>query len=64
MDISLIIICSGFLCAYSLSVISDVIEKLYNISCDIDDRKQAEEDKRKEEEDKNKISESVKHLFS
>ena len=57
MDLSLIIIASGFLGMYSLRVISEIIERLYYICCDIEDRK-------KEEEDKNNIPESVKHLYS
>ena len=57
MDLSFIIISSAFLFMYSLSVVINGVETLYNIYCDAKDRSE-------EEEEKNNIPESVKHLYS
>lgn len=57
MDLSLIVLLSGFLFTYSVKVCVYSLNILYNIHCDVSDRA-------KEEENKNKIPESVKHLYS
>lgn len=57
MDFSFIILSSAFLFMYSLKVVVNGIDILYNIYCDAKDRA-------KEEEDKNNIPDSVKHLYS
>ena len=56
MDLSLIVLLSGFLFTYSVKVCVYSLNILYNIHCDANDRAK--------EEDKNKIPESVKHLYS
>ena len=57
MDLSFIILSSAFLFMYSLKVVINGVDILYNIYCDAKDRA-------KEEEDKNNIPDSVKHLYS
>ena len=51
------IILTGFLLFYAINVISKVFERLYYISCDIND-------KQKDEDDKKNIPDSIKRLYS
>lgn len=57
MDLSFIILSSAFLFMYSLNVVINGVDTLYNIYCDAKDRAN-------EEEDKNNIPESVKHMYN
>ena len=60
MDLSAIVLLTGFLFVYGIKTCVYSVEVFYNIYCDSEDRKKED----KEEEDKNKIPESVKHLYS
>lgn len=57
MEIALTLLLSGFLLFYALNVIVGVFEKLYYISCSINEKQQ-------EEEEKNNVPDSVKRLYS
>ena len=57
MEVALTLLLSGFLLFYALNVIVGVFEKLYYISCSINEKQQ-------EEEEKNNVPDSVKRLYS
>ena len=59
MDLSFIILSSAFLFMYSLKVVINGVDILYNIYCDAKDRAKEEEDK-----NNNSMPESVKHMYS
>lgn len=60
MDLSFIILSSAFLFMYSLKVVINGVDVLYNIYCDSKDRAKEEEDKN----NNNNMPESVKHMYS
>ena len=60
MDFSFIILSTAFLFMYSLNVVINGIDTLYNIYCDSKDRAKEEE----EDKNNNKLPESVKHMYS